>query len=223
MLFSILSFSLSSPNRMRHKLLDAPVCNLSEDVKADVYTWPWIHQGGIAEWSPLADVAHFWVLRFTPSFQCLHLQRRFQNAFKSPSRMGWVGWSGPRAIPFKPQTMWSVGICPIHSPQGKPALSHLKLFSFKPSNLIYGNYLSYMHGYLLWCIFKNVISKLGLRKTKLTIFEWIFWNKLNQGAPASMHWYSQDFLVHLGPCTLSLPLTWETEVSEKVWEVWRFA
>lgn len=114
-------------------------------VKADVYTWLWIHQGEIAEWSPLADVAHSWVLRFTQSFQCLHLQWRFHNSFKSPSRMGWGALIRTRSNPIQaPNHVISGFVQPISHNESRFSPT------FKFNNLIYGNYLSYMHGCFLW-------------------------------------------------------------------------
>lgn len=127
-----------------------------------------------------------WLMLLTPGF--LGSPRVFSvYIYSGDSRtlsnhpVGWgeEPWSGPGVIPFEPQSIWSVGICPTHFPQWKPVLSYLKLFSSKSSNLIYGNDLSYMHGCFLWCIIFNVISKLGLRKTNLTIFKWICWYKVN--------------------------------------------
>ena len=82
---------------MEHELLNAPLCILLEGVKADVYTWIWIHQGGIIELSPLVDVAQAWVLRFNKSFQ-------FSLTVVFPELSNHlVGWGeevqlGPRAI-----------------------------------------------------------------------------------------------------------------------------
>lgn len=121
-------------------------------------------------WSPMADVAHAWVLRSIQSFQYPRLCRKIQNSLISSGRLEWGAPVRPQShqqshLSPKPCDQWGFVQPFSHSESQFSSVLKCLVFSSKSSNLTCGNYLSYMPGWFLWCLFLCYL-KIRLKEDK---------------------------------------------------------